>query len=42
VAGGVETDRVERVIADLVKYKVIQPGSITPADVVDTDLTPKG
>jgi NitT/TauT family transport system substrate-binding protein len=42
VAGGVETDRVDRVIADLVKYNVIPKGSITPADVVDTNLTPKG
>ncbi|NEA32948.1 ABC transporter substrate-binding protein [Streptomyces sp. SID13031] len=40
--GGVETDRVNRIITDLVKYKVIPKGSITPADVVNTDLAPKG
>jgi NitT/TauT family transport system substrate-binding protein len=42
VAGGAETDRIDRIIADLVKYGVIPKGSITSADVVSAKLTPKG
>jgi NitT/TauT family transport system substrate-binding protein len=41
-AGEVDPDRVQRIIDDLSKYNVIPQKSITPADVVATNLAPKG
>lgn len=40
--GEVDPGRVERVIAALVDAKQVQPGTITPADVVNDALAPKG
>ncbi|WBQ02337.1 ABC transporter substrate-binding protein [Kribbella sp. CA-293567] len=40
--GEVDSDRVQRVIDDLTKYEVIPAKSITPADVVNADLAPRG
>jgi NitT/TauT family transport system substrate-binding protein len=39
--GEVDTERVQRVINDLVKYKVIKDKSITTADVVNAGLAPR-
>jgi len=39
--GAVDTGRIDSVIADLAKYKVIDAGSIKSADLVDVDLAPK-
>jgi len=40
--GEVDTDRVQRIIAELVKYEVVDEGAVSLAGVVDTGLTPKG
>ncbi len=40
--GEVDTVRVQRIIAELVKYKVVDEGAVSLAGVVDTGLTPKG
>ncbi|MEV8371880.1 ABC transporter substrate-binding protein [Kribbella sp. NPDC056861] len=41
VVGEVDTERVQRIIGDLVKYGVIPDKSITPADVVNAGLAPR-
>jgi NitT/TauT family transport system substrate-binding protein len=41
VVGEVDTQRVQRIIDDLTKYKVIPDKSITPADVVNAGLAPR-